>query len=505
MAQQSPESIGVICKVQRWMPAARYFEVEGPPPSGVVQAPFEAGQPRQEPHQQQSHSQPRPPPPQQPQQQQQAQQSPPQQRQQQEQQQSNIVSETWEQHCRFDVVLQGGTNDKLVFLASPGRNLSHSAVASTVRELLQAGSDLLPSVPSFVKKRLARLDARLDVSALPFSSESAGVLSTYADEWSRAVLFLVRAEERLESEEQARASGVLPAWRVFNALSVEQRTSVADLSSDDVAARRTALLEVSRFCIDQSLSGNGQDSAILVAFACMCIRSPDKWLQPSEALPVINGILYCSRLFSLLAHLTQYKLWDPAALAVTQLFNDDSATELCYEMFQDRHKETLSRTSATAFPRLADIGSWRASTASGLTPGALSEASGSGSRQSAVAAPGSSRRSDAPRIGQSSLEQQSAATSDSPRQPQAGPSSRVQRGSEEVDEPESSAPEPGTALSFRQAQKRRSTSVSQSAEKRQRQVPVGSDDDEIVFVSSNVAGSASGQSRGRRSQRGLDG
>lgn len=77
------------------------------------------------------------------------------------------------------------------------------------------------------------------------------------------MLFLVRAQEQCESEEQATVAGMLPVWRLINSLKAEQLTSVTQLSSSDAAARRTAIFNVSRFCIEQPMVGRNRQSLSL--------------------------------------------------------------------------------------------------------------------------------------------------------------------------------------------------------------------------------------------------
>lgn len=97
----------------------------------------------------------------------------------------------------------------------------------------------------------------------------------------------------------------------------------------------------------------------MVAFACLSIASPGKWLQPTDVAPIISALLYCSRLFSLLIHLDERKLWDPATLTLTPLYEDATAQAHAWEAFEDRQHATLSLRSDTIVPRLAMIGEWK--------------------------------------------------------------------------------------------------------------------------------------------------
>lgn len=173
------------------------------------------------------------------------------------------------------------------------------------------------------------------------------------------MLFLLRARAQCESAEQALADGLMPAYRVLSSFGHGAYASVADLSSDDAATRRSALLDVSRVCLEQPLCGNEQASAIMVTFACISFVSPSEWLQPADAAPIIGALLYCSRLFSLLVHLDERKLWDPATLTFTSLHDDLSARAHAWEAFEDRQDDTLSRKSDTIVPHLAMIGDWK--------------------------------------------------------------------------------------------------------------------------------------------------
>lgn len=277
---------------------------------------------------------------------------------------------TWEERiCRFAFVLQDGVYTNLALLVEPGRSLRKRAVEQTVRETLQAGCKLLAaSIPLFVRKRLGRLDEQVDTTTAPFASESDAVLAKYADVWSRVVLCLVRTHEQCESEEQARAGGVLPAWRALKSLDAETLVSIVKLSSNDAASRETAVLDVSSWCIKQPLRDNEQSSVIIVAFASLCIGKSKNWLKPEEVAPIISALLYCSRLFSLLSQMSHWKLWDPATLALTALHDDASVKARCWEAFEDRQDTTLSSSSDTAFSRLVVIGEWRPHSTAAAAP-----------------------------------------------------------------------------------------------------------------------------------------
>lgn len=104
---------------------------------------------------------------------------------------------------------------------------------------------------------------------------------------------------------------------MLKSLTSEQPAVAAEVGNDDVVPLLSALLDVSCFCLEQPLSNDGQNSAIMVILASLYIVKPDNWLQPTEVAPLITALLYCSRLFSVLIHLAERKLWDSITRTLT--------------------------------------------------------------------------------------------------------------------------------------------------------------------------------------------
>lgn len=265
------------------------------------------------------------------------------------------ISSAWEERTRrFALMLQDGDRVKLALLAQPGLNTSKLAVERATRSMIQAGCDVMSSIPTFVLKRLAKFDEKYDPRAPPFASVSGDALDMCAAIWSRVMLFLLRAYEQCDSEETA-SDGLRPAWRVLSSLDPGTFAGVANLSNDDAAVRQTAMLHVSSFCIRQPLLGKTQNSALIIAFTSLCVYSAEEWLPSTDAIAIIEGLLWCSRLFSLLSQLTHWKLWDPATLAFTPEHNNLAVKSRCWETFEDFQRAALCFKSDTAIPCLAAI------------------------------------------------------------------------------------------------------------------------------------------------------